>query len=73
MKYANKRIMHRRGGRFASAPTLGQLGFAANEDLKQFTCANCSHQFIPVVLTGRCPKCSTQLPQPGDSVEHAAS
>jgi hypothetical protein len=61
MKYPNKRLMHRRGGRLASAPTLGQLGFAANEELKEFTCSKCDTKFIPVLLTGRCPKCGLKL------------
>lgn len=58
-KYRNRREMHRSGGRFATTPTLEQQGYAINTERK--TCGQCSHQWTPILTTGKCPLCATAL------------
>ncbi len=58
-KYSNRRTIHRQGGKFAKAPTLEQQGYAINTSRK--TCANCKHEWTPILATGNCPKCGQQL------------
>lgn len=48
-------MMCRRGGRFAKAPSLEDLGLpVAHEEM---VCANCGHRWHPILTTGNCPQC----------------
>ncbi|MBA1203643.1 hypothetical protein G7009_18130 [Pseudomonas capeferrum] len=58
-KYSNRRVLHRKGGKFASAPTLEQQGYAINTS--RFTCAECSHEWAPILVPVKCPKCSAAI------------
>jgi len=58
-RYANKRMMFRKGGKFSKAPSLERMGFDVNK--AEQTCANCGHKWFPVLATGLCPQCDTAL------------
>lgn len=58
-KYNNRRVMVRQGGKFAKAPTLEQQGYAINTSRQM--CTNCKHEWMPILATGKCPKCDEQL------------
>lgn len=59
VRHRNGRITARSGGRFTSSLTLEEMGFKTNHEKR--TCGNCGHVWFPVLLTGRCPECQTQL------------
>ena len=64
MKYANKRQVFRRGGRFSKPPTLADMGFPVADGER--TCRHCGHKWWPVLETGTCPNCNTKRAAVGD-------
>ena len=70
MKYANGRLVHRKGGRFVRPPSLEQMGFAVNKG-GELTCRKCGGKSIPVLLTGTCCHCGQErafVEQPSDQL-----
>lgn len=59
MRYANSREVFRSGGRFAKSPSLADLGYEVNDRMR--VCAKCGHEWFPVLVTGECPQCGTEL------------
>ena len=57
-RYANKRRVFRRGGRFAKPPSLEQLGYPVAHG--EMTCADCGYKWLPILTTGKCPECGSQ-------------
>ncbi len=60
-KTSNKRIIHRDNkGRFRES-TLADVG-VPKELIQEDTaiCADCGHKWMPILKTGKCPKCNSQ-------------
>lgn len=55
-RYPNKRLRSRKSGRFAKAPSLEQMGFDVNDGTVH-ECAHCGERWIPLLRTGKCPRC----------------
>lgn len=57
-RYANKRQLFRRGGRFTKPPTLEQMGVVLDDgELRK--CGNCGFEWHPFLQDCVCPKCLT--------------
>ena len=67
MRYANKRQMFRKRGRFAKPPSLEQMGYPVAHG--EMTCANCGHTWRPILITGMCPVCGSQDKVTGLGIE----
>ena len=57
-RYANKRQLFRRAGRFTKPPTLEQQGFEL-ADGEHRKCDHCGFEWHPILKDCRCPKCET--------------
>jgi len=58
-RYANKRKMFRRGGRFTKPPTLEQMGVEVADICDRRKCGNCGHEWRPLLAQCVCPLCLT--------------
>jgi hypothetical protein len=59
MRYANKRMMFRSGGRFAKTPSLAEMGLPVNTG-GELACRGCSKKSIPILITGTCSFCGLE-------------
>jgi Zn finger protein HypA/HybF involved in hydrogenase expression len=55
-KYRNNREITRKGGRFAKAASLSEMGFPVAKNA--YRC-ECGHEWNPVLITGHCPECGS--------------
>lgn len=58
-KYPNRRVMHRKAGKFSAAPTLEQQGYPINT--ARLKCISCDHEWMPILIPQKCVKCGTEM------------
>lgn len=58
MKYANNRLVFRRGGCFCAPPSLAELGYDVND--QERACRACGEKSVPVLVSGTCCHCGTE-------------
>jgi hypothetical protein len=58
-RYHNKRMVFRRSGRYAKAPSLEGLGFDVNT-VGELTCRGCGKTSTPLVISGTCCHCGLE-------------
>ena len=46
-------------GRFERCTVEKLFRIKVNESGKKYRCKNCGHLFVPIIETGKCPKCQS--------------
>lgn len=72
-RYKNKRMMFRKGGKFAKAPSLKEQGYPVSDGNE--VCAHCgfgsNEPWRPILKTGYCPECegTEKIPSQAECVK----